>query len=183
MRTFIGIDFDDEVKSKISDLQSRLKGMAKSGRWKRIDNFHLTLKFLGEVDKSLICNIAEKLDEVCKNMNKFTLRIEHLGAFSAKECTRVVWLGIGGETSVLKSLQKNIEDKLLDLNFEKESREYTPHITIGQDVYFNENFNEIKKSFDDFFIDEIMVEKIHLFKSEQIGRLRVYTSLKQFPLK
>jgi 2'-5' RNA ligase len=48
MRLFIAIDFNKEIKKKLVDLQANLKDMAVSGRWKYIDNLHLTLKFLGE---------------------------------------------------------------------------------------------------------------------------------------
>ena len=49
MRTFIGIDFDIELKKKIRDLQSIVRENSQKGRFKYIGNFHLTLKFLGDI--------------------------------------------------------------------------------------------------------------------------------------
>jgi len=46
MRTFVAVDFNTELKKEILKLQTQLRNLAVSGRWKYIDNFHLTLKFL-----------------------------------------------------------------------------------------------------------------------------------------
>ena len=50
MRTFIGIDFEDAIKNNILELQNKLRKYVVKGRWKHSDNFHLTLKFLDEID-------------------------------------------------------------------------------------------------------------------------------------
>lgn len=84
MRTFIAVDFNMELKKEILKLQSNLKELASAGRWKYIDNFHLTLKFLGEIEKSKVQGIKDGLEEVCGNIQKFCLNIDGLSFFSGE---------------------------------------------------------------------------------------------------
>lgn len=63
------------------------------------------------------------------------------------------------------------------VGFEREKRAYTPHITIAQDVVLNEPFENFQNYVENFSFDEIPVEKVILFLSEEIDRKRVYTPI------
>lgn len=180
MRSFIGIDFAREVKTEISRLQSKLRAYSVAGRWKYIDNFHLTLKFLDEIDSDMVSKIDEALTRISSVMDPFVLSMDNLGNFPGKDCLRVLWLGLGGELIKLRNLQSRIDDELQPLGFTRERRGYVPHITIAQDVAFSKEFEDIRNIVMDIKFHEIKVNGIHLFKSEQIGNKRVYTSIKDY---
>ncbi|MCX7745519.1 MAG: RNA 2',3'-cyclic phosphodiesterase [Clostridia bacterium] len=182
MRSFIGIDFSKELKSKIADIQMKLRSDADVGRWKYIDNFHLTLKFLDEISKEQTDDIHQKLEEISERTEKFELRLEELGNFPGKDKIRVVWLSVGGELERLHHLQRQIDQALELIGFEKEKRKYTPHITIAQDVRFRSHFEEVKKRVLLDTLPSIKVDKLYLFKSEQIGNKRVYTPVREYKL-
>lgn len=179
MRTFIAVDFSDEVKKEILEIQRRLRENAVSGRWKYSGNFHLTLKFLGEVELRSIDKINRILDEICAVQKPFVLKPSQLGQFKGNGCCRVVWLGMEGETAALAKLQKSIDSELEKIGFEKEKRDYKPHVTIGQDVVFREGFEAIEKEAGLLSVSETSVKSLVLFKSEQIGRKRVYTPIRE----
>lgn len=183
MRAFIAIDFNDDLKRDIASLQSGLRGFCTEGRWKHKDNFHLTLKFLGEIDNTLQTKIAGELERLCKTKERFKLRIAELGAFQGRGNIRVLWLGLGGDLEKLYDIQKTIDLKLEALGFEREKRPFTPHVTIGQDICFNQQFEEIQKIADIKRFSVIEVNSILLFKSEQIGNRRVYTPINELNLK
>jgi 2'-5' RNA ligase len=182
MRSFIGIDFSRELKSEISSLQWELKTYAISGRWKYIDNFHLTLKFLGETDMKTAGRISETMKELCGSVPKFDLKISGLGNFPGNGCLRVVWLGLGGDVDKLISFQAEIDQSLGQLGFQREKRGYSPHITMGQDVVFHTEFERIKELTGLKSFPEMTVDMVCLFKSEQIGKKRVYTVVDEFKL-
>jgi len=144
MRTFVAVDFNTELKKEILKLQTQLRNLAVSGRWKYIDNFHLTLKFLGEIEKSKVQDIKKGLDEVCGKTQKFCLNIDGLDFFPGNGCLRVLWLKLAGELESLHSLQSEIDIMLEKLGFEKEKRRYVPHVTIAQDVVFNKDLKKLK---------------------------------------
>lgn len=177
MRAFIAIDFSRELKKQIADFQSGIRRYAFSGRWKHTDNFHLTLKFLGEINPGKADEINRELDEIRAKTGVFRLRINELGYFPGKDCMRVLWLGLGGDLDKLNALQAAIEAGMSKLGFEKEKRRYIPHITIAQDVRLERDFEEIRKIFHRRTFDEIIADKVYLVKSEQIGQKRVYTPI------
>ena len=64
MRAFIGIDFEENTKNAIRDLQQDYREAALKGRWKHHDNFHITLKFLREVNAGQQKLIDESMAEI-----------------------------------------------------------------------------------------------------------------------
>ncbi len=182
MRAFIAIDFSNGLKSRIAELQNKLRPEILAGRWKHIDNFHLTLKFLDEISSEQMENIKQQLNGLVKEHEGFSLNISKLGRFDGREGIRVLWLGLGGEQEKLLKLQKDIDKALSETGFPKEKREFRPHVTIGQEIIPGENFEKTLAGvgFDSY--PEIKVDRVELFKSEQIGKKRVYTSIASFEL-
>ncbi len=183
MRTFIAIDLPQKVKAEISALQSRLRPLALKGRWKYVDNFHLTLKFLGEIDGNMAARVSRMLADVSKRSRPFTLEISGMGFFPGKEgITRVLWLGLGGDLDELTELQGCVDAEAARLGFPPERGKYRPHITIAQDISFSKSFQEIAREVETVRFQPVPVDRVILFKSEQIGTKRVYTPLKTFGL-
>jgi len=180
MRAFIAIDFGRQLKNEIAVLQSKLREQSMQGRWKYIDNFHLTLKFLDEVEPPAVKEIDELLKTISGSTGRFTLKISELGNFPGNGCLRVLWLGLGGELDRLRRLQGRIDSELQKLGFSIEKRGYTPHVTIGQDIRFDKDFESIKAGVNFRHMPEIHVDRIYLFKSEQLGNKRVYTPVREY---
>lgn len=180
MRLFIGIDFSYDIKNQIINIRDSVKRRAAKGRWKHIDNFHLTLKFIGETPVNTIQQIDPLLERICGTQSKFKLKFDRIGQFPGDNCCRAVWLGVKGQVRELFELQNRIECELEQLGFEKQNRKYNPHITLGQDIVFNGKFDDATDSVNLGNVSDIMVDRIVLFNSEQIAGKRVYTPLKQY---
>lgn len=177
IRAFIGIDFESELKNDILKLQQKLKKFAIKGRWKHIDNFHLTLKFLDEINASQIKQIDEAMKKMCTGIKPFNITLSGLGTFNGRNNeVRVLWLGLEGDIANLKTLQNSVDDIMAPIGFPPEKRSYTPHVTIGQDIIFEDNAGVV----DDFKFDPIRVDNLILFKSEQVQNKRVYTKVSQY---
>lgn len=130
MRTFISIEIPEEVKKEIEKIQDKLPEFY--GKKTELENLHLTLKFLGEVDKEKVEQVREKLREV--EFDKFEAEVDSIGVFSEK-FVRIVWLHLVG----CEELQRAINNKLKDL-FEPENR-FMSHLTIAR----VKNVNDKKK--------------------------------------
>jgi len=183
MRAFLGIDFNRELKQEILNIQLKLRSLASSGSWKYVDNFHLTLKFLGEIESNQVEKISKVLDVICKQTPKFSLNISGFGSFPGRDCLRVVFLGVAGDTDKLERLQQEIESGLETIGFMKEKRSYTPHITIGQNIILKNGKNYIKQlDASQVKLHEIKVDRVYLFKSEQVGGKRIYTPIRTYEL-
>ncbi|HRD01144.1 MAG TPA: RNA 2',3'-cyclic phosphodiesterase [Candidatus Saccharicenans sp.] len=132
MRTFIAIDLSLEIKDKLVTLVNHLKPLGKNIKWVARENYHLTLKFLGEISESEMEDIKKTLDEVAGRHNSFNLKLKGTGSFPpGSNRIRIVWVGITNGERLL-SLQKEIEIELEKRGFPKENRPFSPHLTIGR---------------------------------------------------
>ena len=132
MRTFIAIDLTDEIKDELAQLQARLKYSGADVKWVAKDNIHLTLKFLGEVPDEKIEKVSSELDMAAKETKQFEMTINDIGAFPKLDFPRVVWVGLDKGAAESKELAQKIDERLERLGIQRESRAFSPHITIGR---------------------------------------------------
>lgn len=131
MRAFIAIDLDPGLKSAVGDLIRRLQATRADVRWTRNDGFHLTLKFLGEIDESRAGQVAEALEDVARRHKSFGLRLEGTGAFPTESSPRVLWVGVTADPG-LAELRDDLERAFEVAGFAREERPFKPHLTLGR---------------------------------------------------
>lgn len=182
IRAFLGIELAPEVKKAIYELQQRLRKYALKARWKYIENYHLTLKFLDQISMAQWKQIDAAMREVAGGKKPFDLIVSGMGVFAGKGAIRVLWLGLSGDLPELYSLQREIDQALTPLGFPPEKRPYRPHITIGQDIVFECPFDQIRESSGEVHLGLTKVDNIYLFKSEQVQQKRVYSKLSEYQL-
>ena len=107
IRAFIAIEIDPQLVRQISavvaDLQPRIAGI----RWVSQANFHLTLKFLGDIEEKQIEPIAQALELVLRPFPRFTINAKDLGVFPDLKRPRVLWIGLEGKK--LQELASKVE--------------------------------------------------------------------------
>lgn len=183
MRSFIGIHFSSETKEDLGKVQRKVRDYSSKGRFKHVDNFHITLKFLGEIENQQSEEIAKKLEEIAGKQKSFELVLQEIGQFKGRENIRTLYIGLGGNIDALKRLNEETETAMTLLSFKKERRPYTPHVTLAQDLVLDISFEELKKHIDLSGTHTIYVNKIELIKSEQIQNKRIYTPICSYELK
>lgn len=174
MRIFIAIEFSDEIKKYLYNIQEIVKKNSVSGKFTHEDNFHLTLKFIGETTEAQLNNLKKAIDDVVLNQEKFKLNIGRLGEFPRGR-KRIIWLGIE-ENEMIDGLYLKLEDELEKLGYEKEGRDFVSHITIGREVVIEEEFRELEKKIK--ITDEIIsVDKVSIMESARINGKLTYTPI------
>jgi 2'-5' RNA ligase len=93
---------------------------------------HLTLKFLGETREEQVPEILQALSVGLDGCKRFRLGVAGVGAFPNPAAARVVWAGVTGDLEQLAALQQAVECSLTSLGWNRESRPFTPHLTIGR---------------------------------------------------
>lgn len=131
-RTFIAIALPIEVQKALGQLQERLKEELPSVRWTKLGRIHLTLKFLGEVENSVLASIEEAIREITGTLPAFSLRVRGLDCFPPKSSPRVLWVGVEESTGTLMRLVSSLENIMESFSFPKEKRSFRPHLTLGR---------------------------------------------------
>ncbi|MCK8817767.1 RNA 2',3'-cyclic phosphodiesterase [Natroniella sulfidigena] len=184
MRVFIALELARNVQQKLEKTTNMLRDCSQQVNWVKPFNFHLTLKFLGEIREEQLEEIEEELTGLKEVKEPFKILLDGLGAFPNLEYPKVIWVGIEEGREQLVRLQEEIEDRLADLGFEREQREYTPHVTLGR-VKQKDGLEGIKKQLDDFpfrISASQKVEQISIIKSELTARGPIYTTLSEIKL-
>ncbi len=131
IRSFIAIEIPDFIRSQIAGLQDEMRRFHAHVSWVNSRNIHVTLKFLGDIQESLVPQIGDVLGEISSRARPFEITIENLGFFPNARRPRVLWVGVT-DPQQLERLFREIEDGLSRLGFAREKRGFTPHLTIGR---------------------------------------------------
>jgi 2'-5' RNA ligase len=135
MRLFLGIEPTLEARKAISDVLSQASdalGSASSAlRWIAQENLHLTLQFLGEVQRDRLEALATSLRPRFA-LRPFVVSLDRFGAFPPSGPPRTVWLGLGSGVNEVREVHAEIGRRLAALKFEPEARPYSPHLTVAR---------------------------------------------------
>ena len=133
IRSFIAIELPGELKLGLVQLQARLKVDNQPRiKWVNPNGMHLTLKFLGNIDPTMIDPITEAMTGAAQKIPPFTLDIQQLGVFPGLKRVQVIWVGLGGEVDKMKQLHQLLGANLARLGFTPEQRPFKPHLTLAR---------------------------------------------------
>lgn len=166
MRVYIAIDFEDSIKSYFEKLTEYVKEHCIEGSFTQKNNFHLTIRFIGEADDIQIAKIKEVLDSAVLNISPFELFLSNLGVFKRKS-TNILWLGIE-ENAILSKLHKELSKLLREAKISFYDKLYIPHITLGRRVLFYEDSKDLNKLIQ-FEKINIPVKAITLMASKEVN--------------
>jgi 2'-5' RNA ligase len=157
-RLFTGI----EIPPDIADRLAMLRGGLPNARWIDRDNYHLTLRFIGDVDRRVAEDVAESLDRVRRPV--FSLRLTGVSALGTKRPHAIV--AMAEPTAALIELQAEHERILQRIGLPPEGRKYTPHVTLARLRHGHpRDIAEYLTLRGGFFAQPFAVERFVLFSS------------------
>ena len=129
MRLFVGIDLDQEIRTRISRFLDGVRGFAPDVRWVRPESLHVTLKFIGEQKPERVDAIRDALRRV--DGESVEIRFAGYGFFPTPKSPRVFWIGIhAGEQ--LAALATAVDKATSELGIPREERAFSPHLTLAR---------------------------------------------------
>jgi 2'-5' RNA ligase len=124
IRLFVGLEIPERIRAALLSLQAGVPG----ARWTRPEQFHMTLRFIGEVDGATANDIDDALSSI--RAQPFTLELAGVGEFGGKK-PRALWAGIRASDALIH-LQRKIEAALQRLGLDAEQRKFTPHVSLAR---------------------------------------------------
>ncbi|MBI1805167.1 MAG: RNA 2',3'-cyclic phosphodiesterase [Ignavibacteriae bacterium] len=132
IRTFIAFDSPDVVRERIREIQNELRKIDTDIRWESPDKFHVTIKFLGDVEEAVLPDVLTDIQTICKTHTPFDVIYSTFGSFPNFLHPRVLWLGCKNPDDKLQLLKNALDTGLVSHGFEIEERAFHPHITLGR---------------------------------------------------
>jgi 2'-5' RNA ligase len=184
IRSFIAIDTAPEVKAAIVDVEEKLRATNADVRWEPIEKFHITLKFLGNVEEEKLHSLGNRLEEVLSPFSAFSLTYQGVGCFPNLHHPRVVWIGAENEDGTLRRIQEAVEEVSESFGFQRDERQFHPHITIGR-VKGSRNLKALVSELGNlsFTPHSAMIKEVLLMKSDLKPSGSVYAVLRKLLLK
>ena len=124
-RLFIALAMPEEIAGELDRLCVGLPAI----RWTEPEQFHLTLRFIGEVDHGTFLEIGAGLATV--DHPPFDMRLKGLGQFPVRGAPQSLWTGVE-DPQPLSSLRRRVERVLDDAGLGAERRKFAPHVTLGR---------------------------------------------------
>ena len=193
-RLFIAILFDEKTVDFLDTAVVRLREISSAGRFVRRENLHLTLAFLGQVERSRIDELKQVLagatgDTMIQHPSETSprpsipLTFTGVGRFRQRQGD-TCWIGIEAESRLVE-LHDRLISALLEVGLPVDQKPFKPHITVGREVVLKEGLKN-GSSFNQWQVDSLPyvtpVNAIHLMESSfQQGQL-TYTSLHEQPM-
>lgn len=184
MRLFIAVDLvNEQVKNKLAEIQSKIKDLH-AGKIKIVkpENFHLTLKFLGEIEDTEV----EKLKDMLKEFERYPqqdISVKNLGVFPHYGYMKVIWAGLE-DNKTLEEIKSGLEDKSAELGFDRDSRDFNPHLTIGRvkNIWAKDKLVNTLKDYEDQDFGTLAMDKLKLKKSTLTSDGPIYETISEVEL-
>lgn len=131
MRCFIGLPLPEAWKQALTRLLPQLqRGLSSRLTWTRPENWHLTLKFLGEVEEGRAQELGAAL--LGLRFTPFDLAAGPAGFFPNAKRPRVFWLGLAQGAARCAALAKQVEDLCAGRGFAAGDRPFAAHLTLAR---------------------------------------------------
>ena len=123
-RLFTALEIPRNAAMSLSLLRGGLPG----ARWIDVENYHITLRFIGDVDGRTADELVERLDRI--DRPEFQIRLDGIGSFGSKK-PHSVWAGVT-PTPDMFALQGEIERICQRIGLPSDPRKFTPHVTLAR---------------------------------------------------
>ena len=172
---FAAIDLGDEVRHELAaSLQEASTGRRMPGKLVAPQNWHITVRFLGDIDDVDVDRFAHAFEESI-DTSPSVVTCRGLDAFPSLSKARVLYGSIADPEHVLPVLADQAEHAAERVGLEPEDRPYRPHLTLSR-LRPKHDVQAFVQSFGDFAV-RIPVDTVTLFRSERTAKGLTYRPL------
>jgi len=133
LRAFVAIDPPDAFKRAAADAAEPLRARLEQAplRWAPSDRYHVTLRFLGRMERSSLPELREALSAAVADHDPWTASLGEPAGFPSPRRARVLVLGLEPAEPMIR-LAAAVEEAVQSVGFEPETRDFRPHLTLAR---------------------------------------------------
>ncbi len=164
LRLFVAIDIPPEARRAVQEAVAPWRERFPKARWVPAENWHVTVKFLGQTWPRLREWVGERVAEAAASCPAFDSRLDGVGTFPTRRRARVVWAGLADPGGRMAQVAAAL-DAALEREFRPDSRAFTPHLTVARSdppLVVPESFDETAVAPVPFRIDRVILFRSHL---------------------
>jgi 2'-5' RNA ligase len=130
VRAFFGLPVPEPQREDLARFVAACTQAAPQFRWTPKDNLHLTIRFVGNVERAMVDTVAGALAQ--RSLAAFDLELGDVGTFGRGRAARVVWLGLRAGAEAASELAARVEEECVSAGLPAESRPYQAHLTLAR---------------------------------------------------
>ena len=150
-----------------------------NARWQSDEQLHLTLRFIGEVDRHGAADIGAALGMI--HHPRFTLALDRIGQFDKRGRTETLWVGVTPHDAV-EGLKRKVDQALVRVGVAPEQRAYLPHITLARFSRKPGDFSDFAARSGQLASAPFTVDNFVLYERHLATDGAAYVPLARFPL-
>lgn len=132
MRLFLAVEIPESHKRSVEKAIQKLRNALPEVRWIPRNNWHATLKFLGEVPDERLPEVESVVSASLEDFPPIQSHLTDVGAFPSSGRARVLWVGLSDDSGSLARLANDLDKSFGVLGFRQDSRALHPHITLAR---------------------------------------------------
>jgi 2'-5' RNA ligase len=130
VRAFFGLPVPEPQREELARFVAACTQVAPEFRWTPRENLHLTVRFVGNVERTMVDALAAALAQ--RPLAAFDLELGDIGTFGRGRAARVVWLGLLAGAEAATALAAMVEEECVRAGLPAESRPYQAHLTLAR---------------------------------------------------
>ena len=164
--------FERDLRAKLEDPRGAL-------RWVKPEQFHLTLKFLGDCAEDRLSKLRLTLEEIARSHSSFGLSFDGVGFFKSGSSLKVLWLGVSEGKALIKSLASELNEACSVIGFSREEKPFHPHLTLARskESFPVRTIESIVREIPALTLSPVLIEKVSLIQSVLSPQGPHYTTL------
>ena len=172
---FVAIRPPERIRALLLAAMGGISG----ARWQSDEQIHLTLRFIGEVDRHQAGDIHAALGAI--HHPRFDIALGGIGMFDRRGHPETVWAGVTPHER-LKALHKKVDQALDRVGVEPDQRAYFPHITLARLKRSSGSVRNLLEQSGGLTSPAFSVDRFSLFESKLTPEGAVYTAIEDYPL-
>lgn len=130
VRAFFGLPVPEPQREELGRFIAQCAQVAPDFRWTPTENLHLTIRFVGNVDQSVVEAVADRLAAL--TLAGFVVELGDIGTFGRGRMARVIWLGLRAGADGARVLAAHVEAECVRAGLIGEDRPFQEHLTLAR---------------------------------------------------